>query len=85
MTVKSCKFVEAKDLFRDCPLAWDLFADSDPGCTWGDNARSLVIPSVVTNALLDARLSDEAVGQEVKEVLQRLTTVGENTYIDLEN
>lgn len=85
MTVKSCKFVEAKDVFRDCPLAWGLFADSDPRCSWGDNARSLVLPRVVSEALLDAHLSDEAVGSEVKVVLKRIASIEENTYIDLEN
>lgn len=84
MIVKSCKFIEATDIFRDCPLAWDLFVNGNPSCTWGDNNRSMVTKDVITNCLEDADVDADAVHQ-VELVVKRLDSIEENVYIDLEN
>lgn len=84
MIIKTCKFVEATSVFKDCPLAWDLFVNGDPPCTWGDNNRSLVTPDVIANFLEDAEFDVKAEDQ-VNTVVARLDNLEDNTYIDLEN
>lgn len=84
MIVKSCKFVEATEVFKDCPKAWDVFFNGSPDCSWGDNNRTMVTPDVISNCI---RASDYDDGDElqVKKVLKRLESIEPNTYVDLEN
>jgi len=85
MVVKSCKFVEASNVFRGCPLAWDLFINSNPNCTWGDNNRSMVTPDVISDALQDADTDSEDQANQVESVVSKLASIEPNTYVDLEN
>ena len=92
MNVKQCSFVEPSEVFEGCPLALEVFAISEPQCSWGDNNRSLVTPDVIRTALEDAVSlpdpeDDEETTEEQKQVaivVGRLDSLGE-TYIDLEN
>ena len=93
MKTKSCKYVEASEVFWNCPLAFDEFCQN-PNCTWGDNNHSLVTPDVIASALamelitavfpLENADSDATAQKQIKTVLKRLKTLGQ-TYIDLEN
>jgi hypothetical protein len=51
MNVKSCQFVEATEVFKDCMKAWDIFCESNPDCSWGDNNRTMVSRDVIVNAI----------------------------------
>lgn len=85
MKVKTCNFIEASEVFDGFGLAWDVFINSDPNCTWGDNNRSMVTPDVLIDAMEN---SDLNVGQEqrqVEQVVKILQSLPQNTYIDLEN
>jgi hypothetical protein len=70
MKIKTCSFVDASDLFIECPDAWQIFMDSDPPVTWGDANRTMVSP-------------DSA--QQIDFVMRRVKTLSFDTYIDLEN
>lgn len=83
MIIKSCKFVEASQIFKDCQKAWDIFVEGEPNCTWGDNNRSLVTPDVILN-FFDYTDCEEDELQQVEVVKNRLGSL-ENTYVDLEN
>jgi hypothetical protein len=83
--VLTCRFVEGSEVFRDCSFAWNLFVNSEPECSWGDNNRTLVMPDVIINALEGADVDDdEEVQKEVDAVVDRLKTL-DYMYIDLEN
>ena len=85
MNVQTCKFVSATDVFEGHGLAWDVFINSDPKCTWGDNNRSLVTSDVIIDAL---ELSDMNAGNEERQVnivVERLKGLPEGVYVDLEN
>ena len=79
MNVLTCEYVEASEVFKNCPEAWEFFAASDPDCTWGSNNRTLVTPDVIAVSLEEG---DQT--KQVKTVLRRLKKLGQ-TYIDLEN
>jgi hypothetical protein len=51
MKINSCAFVAASEVFDECPLAWNLFCNSDPNCSWGDNNRTLVTGDVIRSVL----------------------------------
>jgi hypothetical protein len=85
MNIQTCKYVNATEIFEGLGLAWDVFINSDPNCTWGDNNRSLVTADVIYDAL---ELSDLNEGNEERQVnlaLERLKEVPQGVYIDLEN
>jgi hypothetical protein len=91
MNIKTCQYVEVSEVFKDFPSAWDLFCNSDPDCTWGDNNRTLVTKDVIINALEnvvddyeDDDYEDET-GTEVKKVFDMLDQLEESVYVDLEN
>lgn len=85
MIVKSCKFVEASSIFKNYGLAWDVFINSDPKCTWGDNNRSMVTPDVIIDALENSDLNVGNEESQVRFVVERLKNIEPNTYVDLEN
>lgn len=85
MTIKTCKFVEASHIFKGYGLAWDVFINSDPKCTWGDNNRSLVTPDVIIDALENSDLNVGNEQKQVEFVVEKLKSVEPHTYIDLEN
>jgi len=85
MNIQACKYINATEIFEGLGLAWDVFINSDPNCTWGDNNRSMVTADVIYDAL---ELSDLNVGSEERQVnlaLERLKEVPQDVYIDLEN
>lgn len=85
MNIQTCKFVTASEVFKGFGLAWDVFINSDPNCSWGDNNRSMVTPDVIIDAM---ELSDLNVGNEerqVEQVAKILRELPEGVYIDLEN
>jgi len=84
MNIKSCKFVEATEIFKDCPRMWEAFVEGDPPCTWGDNNRTMVTPDVISNFLDDFDF-DEVHDVQKKLVNKRLDSLEDNVYIDLEN
>jgi hypothetical protein len=91
MNVKSCQFVEATEVFKDCMKAWDIFCESNPDCSWGDNNRTMVSRDVIVNAIEsffdvdDEEDDSNSTNAQVKKVFERLDNLNEHTYIDLEN
>lgn len=85
MDIKTCKFVEASEVFKDMDRAWEAFANSDPQCTWGGNNRSMCIGDVISDALEDIDLDEGAQEKQVRIVIERLKELGPDVYIDLEN
>lgn len=81
--VETCQYVESSKVFKDFPKAWDVFFNSEPDCSWGDNNRTLVSPSTIINALNGCDCEDDE-QVEVDNVIAILEGLGE-TYIDLEN
>lgn len=84
MITKSCKFVEASEVFKGCPRAWEIFVEGDPSCTWGDNNRSMVTPDVISTFFQNADYNENEIGQ-VETVIKRLDSIEDHTYVDLEN
>ena len=85
MNIKTCNFIEASEVFDGFGLAWDVFNNSNPNCTWGDNNRSMVTTDVIIDAMEN---SDVNVGNEekqVKQVIKILLSLPEDLYVDLEN
>lgn len=84
MNVLTCEFVEASEVFMGFGLAWDVFINGDPACTWGDNNRSMVTPDVIINALEESEY-EEAEAKQVEQVVQTLKSLPPDMYVDLEN
>lgn len=82
MNIKTCQYVEASEVFKGFGLAWDVFVNSDPNCTWGNNNRSMVTPDVIIDALEN---SDEEEQTQVKKVVKILKSLPQDMYVDLEN
>jgi hypothetical protein len=85
MNIQTCKYVNATEIFDGFGLAWDVFINSDPNCTWGDNNRSLVTADVIIDALEQSDLNEGNEERQVNLVLERLKEVPQDVYIDLEN
>lgn len=85
MRIKTCSFIDASDLFLECPDAWQIFIDSDPPVTWGDANRTMVSPDSMTFMLEDCFSDDNQTAQQIDLVMRRVKTLGFDTYIDLEN
>ena len=85
MEIKTCSFIDASDLFADCPDAWQVFMDSDPPVTWGDASRTMVSPEFMTFMLEDCFSDDNQIAQQIDSVLRKIKTIDYTTYIDLEN
>ena len=84
MKIQTCKYVSASEIFKDLGLAWDVFINSDPQCTWGDNNRSLVTGDVIINALEQSDI-DAKQGLQVARVCKRLDSLEPEVYVDLES
>ena len=85
MNIKTCQYVEASEVFKGCDLAWNVFFNSNPQCSWGDNNRTMVTPDVIIDAMEE---SAENVGKEqkqVEKVVKILRSLPQDMYIDLEN
>lgn len=85
MKIKTCKYVEASEIFKDYGLAWDVFINSDPGCTWGDNNKSLVTADVIVDALENSDLNVGAEENHVRMVVEKLRSLPDEVYVDLES
>ncbi len=88
MEKQTCEFYLFSDLFKDCPTAKELFVESEPECDWGNNNRSLVTAKLIYDSLddLDNIDSDDiSVIEELEMVMDRIETIGFESYIDLEN
>ena len=84
MEIKTCKFVDASDVFNGYGLALEVFNNSEPSCTWGDNDHSLVDPDVVIESLEDIELNKDE-EKQVRLVIERLRSLEKGVYVDLEN
>jgi hypothetical protein len=84
MNIKTCKYVEASEIFKDYGLAWDVFVNSDPDCTWGDNNRSLVTADVIVDVLENSEMNVGAEENHVRMVVERLRELPDDVYVDLE-
>lgn len=85
MKTKTCKYVDVNEIFKDYGLAWDVFVNSDPGCTWGDNNKSLVTPDVIIDALEESDLNVGNEQRQVEMVVERLKNLESDVYVNLEN
>lgn len=84
MEIKTCRFVDASDLFQGCPDAWQAFMDADPPVSWGDANRTMVSVQLMEFALIDMVSDDENIEKQIDKVHNRLQQIG-GVYIDLEN
>lgn len=86
MKRRTAEYVEATDLFEGCNLAWESFCDGDPDCSWGNNNRTLVTADTIFDVLNEVDVEE---GMELKRqidiVLDRIGTLGDDFYVDLEN
>lgn len=85
MNIKTCRYVEATEIFKGFGLAWDVFINSDPACTWGDNNRSMVTADVIIDALEQSDLNVGNEAKQVEQVVKILDTLEPDVYVDLEN
>jgi hypothetical protein len=85
MNIQTCKFVSASEIFEGLGLAWDVFINGDPDCTWGDNNRSLVTSDVIVDSLELTDLNEGNEERQVNLVLERLKEVPQDVYVDLES
>jgi hypothetical protein len=85
MNIQTCKYVNGTEIFEGLGLAWIVFINSDPNCTWGDNNRSMVTADVIYDALEQSDLNVGNEERQVNLVLGRLKEVPEGVYVDLEN
>ena len=85
MNIKTCKFVEMSDLFAGCRDMWDVFCDTDPECSWGDNNRTLVTAGFILGHL--ENVIEDSDDPLLKIFSNRCKSLpdGLNTYVDLEN
>jgi len=84
MEIKTCRFVDASDLFDGCPDAWQMFMDSDPPFSWGDANRTMITAELIQDVILDFFTEDENIENQLDKVLNRLQLT-HGAYIDLEN
>lgn len=85
MNIKTCQYVDASEIFKGFGLAWDVFINSDPNCTWGDNNRSMVTADVIINALEESDLNVGNEANQVEQVIKILDSLEPDVYVDLEN
>lgn len=87
-TIRTCKFIDASDLFSDSVKAWNVFANSDPDCSWGDNNRTMVSPKTIIDVLEDSEESSDDIQliiDKCKAIIEFSKPLNEPVYIDLEN
>ncbi len=92
LKVETCSFVNISDVFKNCTSAWQEFCNyGNHPFTWGDNNRSLINKERLLEYIEDNFniSSDEEEAYEVEKewvtVKQRLATLSEFLYIDLES
>lgn len=86
MQIQTVKYVNASDLFLECPAAWNTFSCSDPNCSWGDNKFTLVSRDFVKNHLkeqIEHGLAEEPV-EQTETVIERLDAIADDVFINLE-
>ena len=84
MNIKTCRYVEASEIFKGLSLAWEVFCNSNADCTWGDNNRTLVAADVIMNAIEQNDMT-EAESIEVEKVYKILASIEPEVYVDLES
>lgn len=84
MNIKTCRYVGASEIFKGLDLAWEVFCNSDPDCTWGDNNRSLVTADVIIDAIEASDMNDKESSQ-AKKAFERLDSLEDDIYVDLES
>lgn len=86
MKIETCQYVPASDVFKDCPKAWSIFIDSDPDCSWGNNNRTLVTKEVILLAIENYWYDEDEENEDGRgTVADRLESLDESVYVDLEN
>jgi hypothetical protein len=85
MNIQTCKFVSASEIFKGLDRAWDVFINSDPQCTWGDNNRSLVTADVIVDAIEQSDIDEGEQDRQVNAVLEKLKEIPQDVYVDLES
>ena len=81
----TCEFVEVSEIFMGSSLAWDIFVNSDPNCTWGENNRSMVTTDVILDALENSEPNEGDESKQVEHVVKILKSLPHDMYVDLEN
>ena len=82
MTVYTCRYVHASDLFEGLKALWDEFNNSDPDFSWGNNNRTLVDPHSILNHLDNSVTENEKQAETLRERVKKLS---KHVYVDLEN
>lgn len=91
MKTQTVSYISLSDVFEGLPFAHNEFDCSDPKCSFGDNALTLVKPNIVIEALkTQCEENDELDDESRKQVdiaIERLEYIKTmNTdYIDMES
>lgn len=87
MTVQTAQFVDMSDIFEGYPNVAQAFAAADNHpFTWGDNNRSLVSKERFKDTLDEACEDDDNVSDDDLTVVKdRIDSIPDDVYIDLEN
>jgi hypothetical protein len=82
MTIHTCQYVEASDLFKGLGELCDEFTNSEPSFSWGGNNRTLIDGQSILNHLDNSVI--ENAGQ-LETLRRRVRKLPGDVYVDLEN
>lgn len=82
MTIHTCQFVEASDLFKGLGELYDEFSNSEPDFSWGGNNRTLVGGEAILNHLENCEIENQ---RQMKTLRRRVRKLPEGVYVDLEH
>lgn len=84
IVVDTCQYVRASDLFQGNQKLWDIFVESDPDYSWGNNNHSLNTAESIVNHLDGNIGAPEKLVKKLRDRIDSLPEKGQ-TYVDLEN
>lgn len=84
ITVRTCHFVLFSEVFSGLSLARNVFINGDPECSWGNNNRTMITAQQIIENIEDEGDGDET-KVEIGTAVERLKSIPEGVYIDLEN
>ena len=76
---KTVEYVNRSDLFNGFDKEFDMFFESGPDCTWGDNSHSMNTIRFILDTL------DNDMGNVSIKFLNRCRDWGCDTFVDFEN
>ncbi len=85
MKTYTVNYVFAADLFDTLEELWDVYSNSNPDASWGNNNLTLIAPQDIVDHLTDVV---EIVGEELIKQFDllkaRVNGLADDVYVDLE-